>query len=105
MRDPSREGQRGPALRVTDAIGPQAAERAQSILGVVKPLGNRKSVCPGRTRLETRTSRIGYRRSKCGVQLHRASRASAHARWQAGECAYDTPAPFVHQRQPDPETL
>src|ERR1700730_821697 len=105
MRDPSREGQRGRALGVKDAIGPQAAERTQSILGVVKPLGNRESICPGRTTLETRTSGIGYRRTKCSIQLHFTSRASAHARWQAEECAFDPPAPFVHQRLPDPETL
>ncbi len=57
VRDPLREGQRDPVLHVADAIGPQAAERTQSILGVVKPVGNRKSICPGRTNLETRTFR------------------------------------------------
>src|SRR5690242_10530695 len=78
--DPLRESHRDPALRVAEAIIPQAPDRAQAILGVVEPLGNRKNVCPRRTNLGTRTFRIEQRRSKCRVQLHLAPRTSANAR-------------------------
>src|SRR6201982_1661404 len=51
--DPLRESHRDPALRVAEAIIPQAPDRAQAILGVVEPLGNRKNVCPRSTNLGT----------------------------------------------------
>jgi hypothetical protein len=99
---PLRECQRGSALSVTDVIIPQTPERTKPVLGVAKPLGGFEYISPGRTCFGTWAFRMEQRRGKEGVQLHLKTCASVHARTQAGECTFDAPTEFVHQRQAEP---
>ena len=65
---------------------PQARERAQLVLGIVKALRKLEGPCPGRGDLRTgNASGIYQRYAQCGVELHFAVRVRAWATAQ-GSC-------------------
>ena len=76
---------------------PQAPERAQLILGVIKALRNLKGLCPGRADLGNGTSGIHQRCRKRGVELHLAARVPARSGRDSGERLLDPAAALLQQ--------
>jgi hypothetical protein len=72
--EPFSEAQSDALLAAVDAKGPQAPERTQLVLGIVKAFGNLEGLCPGRADLGNGTSGIHQRCRKRGVELHLAAR-------------------------------
>jgi len=76
---------------------PQAPERAQPVLGIVKALRYLEDLCPGRADLRAGSTSGMYQRcTQCGVELHLAARVSVRPRRESGKRLLDTNAALLH---------
>ena len=94
--EPLSQGQSDAMLAAVDAKGPQAPERAQLVLGIVKALRNLEGLCPDRADLGNGTSGIHQRCRKRGVELHLAARVPARSGRDSGESPLDPAAALLH---------
>ena len=83
-------------LAAADAKGPQAPERAQLVLDVVKALRNLEGLCPDRLDLGDGTSAIHERCRKGGLELHFAARVPDRSGRDSGESPLDPAAALLH---------
>src|SRR5258705_4463587 len=85
-------------------INPQAPERPQPILGVVKALRNLEGPCVGHAGLGAgSTPTINQRCTHCGAELHLVARIPARSRPESGERSLGAAAALLQQRQAHPE--
>src|SRR5216683_7163992 len=85
-------------------ISPQAPQRPQPILGVVKALRNLEGPCVGHAGLGAgSTPTINQRCSHCGVELHIVARIPARSGPESGERSLGAAAALLQQRQAHPE--
>src|SRR5436190_7415444 len=82
---------------------PQAAERAQPVLGVVEALRYLKGLCPGRASLGNGTSGMYRRCTQCGMKLHLAARVRLFVSFNGSKRSFNPRATLVQQRQVHPE--
>jgi hypothetical protein len=85
-------------------ISPQAPQRPQPVLGIVKALRNLEGPCVGHAGLGAgSTPTINQRCTHCGVELHLVARIPARSGPESGERSLGAAAAFLGQRQPHPE--
>src|ERR1700693_161055 len=101
--EPLSQGQSDALLAAVDAKGPQAPERAQLVLGIVKALRDLKGLCPNLADLGNGTSGIHQRRAQCGEELHLALRVPARPRRASGEPMLAPAAALLYERQMHPQ--
>ena len=95
--EPLSQCQSDAMLTAADVKGPQAPERAQLVLDVVKALRNLEGLCPDRADLGNGTSAIHQRCRKRGVELHLAARVPARSGRDSGERPLDPAAALLQQ--------
>ena len=85
-------------------MSPQAPQRPQSVLGIVKALRNLKVSGVGHAGLGVgSTPTIHQRFSHCGVELHLVARIRARSGPESGERSLGAAAALIRQRQAHPE--
>src|SRR5580704_11700284 len=85
-------------------MSPQAPQRPQPILGIVKALRNLKGPCVGYAGLGAgSTPTIKQRCSHCGAELHLVARIPARSGPESGERSLGAAAALLQQRQAHPE--
>src|SRR6266571_6854726 len=85
-------------------ISPQAYQRPQPILGIVKALRDLKGTFVGDAGLGAgRTPTMDQRCSHCAVELHLVAHIPARFRPESGECSLGAAAALLQQRQAHPE--
>ena len=80
-------------------ISPQAPQRPQPILGIVKALRNLKRPCVGDAGLGAGSTPTMHERCRhCGAELHLVARIPARSGPESGERSLDAAAALLKQR-------
>jgi hypothetical protein len=95
--EPLSQGQSDNLLAAVETEGPQAPERAQLVLGIVKAFRNLEGLRPGRADLGNSTPGIHQRCRKRGAEPHLAARVPTHPGPDRGESPLDPAAALLHQ--------